>query len=126
MKDDESDFAFLYGHMRERSPLAIGTKIKKGDYVGFEGATGNVTGIHVHVEMENYVKNGNKWIYDAGNPASWNNIYFNPSTYMGFPNELGIWVIYDGTPRTSVHGPTPTPTLKRKLKTINISKIIIK
>lgn len=34
---------FLYGHMREPSPLDIGDNVNIGDYVGHEGTTGNST-----------------------------------------------------------------------------------
>lgn len=48
--------------------------------------------------MENYVANGNQWIYNARDPSQWNVIYFDPCPFMGFPNQLGISVIYNGIP----------------------------
>ena len=43
---------FLYAHMREASPLSVGDRVSVGDYVGHEGTTGNSTGIHLHLEMQ--------------------------------------------------------------------------
>ena len=84
--------------------------IKIGEQFGVEGATGNVTGLHTHVEMQNYVNNGNKWIFNSRDESLWNVVYFSPTDYMGFPNELGISVFYDGT----YIPPIPVPTTKKQ------------
>lgn len=112
IKDNESKWAFLFGHMADPALKNIGDTIQIGEQFGVEGATGNVTGLHTHVEMEDYVKNGNKWIYDANNPDAWGVVYYPATDYMGFPNELGISVIYHGTPLP----PTPGTTTKSKFK----------
>lgn len=96
IKDNNSDYAFLFAHMKNASNKNIGDNISIGEQFGIEGATGNVTGIHVHIEMQNYVQNGNTWIYDAYNPALWGSVYLPATQYMGFPNELGISVVYHG------------------------------
>ena len=106
IKDNETGMGFLYGHMRERSPLAEGSQVVIGQYVGHEGATGHVTGIHVHVEMQDI--SSHDWQFNQ--PVS---AYENPADYMGFPNTTGISVIYDGTPITP---PEPTPTENEKKK----------
>lgn len=98
IKDSNSDYAFLFGHMADPSPKNIGDSINISEQFGIEGATGNVTGLHTHVEMQNYVQNGNTWINNPSDPSLWNVVYFSPTTYMGFPNELGISVIYNGNP----------------------------
>ena len=42
----------LYAHMQYgSSPLAAGQSVKVGDFVGLVGATGNVTGAHLHFEL---------------------------------------------------------------------------
>lgn len=102
IKDDQSDYAFLFGHMADPSTLEIGQKVQLGQQFGIEGTTGNSTGLHVHIDMQNYVKNGNKWIYNASNPDLWGSVYLPAPDYMGFPNEVGISVIYEG-------GYIPTP-----------------
>lgn len=109
IKDDNSNYAFLFGHMYERSNKNEGDKIKVGDQFGIEGATGNVTGLHTHVEMQDYVKNGNKWINSARDPSLWGTVYLNATEYMGFPNKLGISVYYNGD-----YHPTPPPTPIKK------------
>lgn len=96
IKDDQSDYAFLFGHMADPSNFEIGDKLKLGEKFGVEGTTGNSTGLHLHVDMQNYVNNGNKWIYNARDPNLWGTVYLPAPDYMGFPNEAGISVIYEG------------------------------
>lgn len=98
IKDNNSNYAFLYGHMRDPAIVSVGQQVVMGQQVGVEGTTGNSTGIHTHVEMEDFVANGNTWIYNALDPTKWNVIYFDPCPYMGFPNQLGISVYYNGVP----------------------------
>lgn len=97
-KDNNSDYAFLYGHMKNPTPYNEGDILGVNQQIGIEGTTGNSTGIHVHVEMENYVQNGNRWIHRGQDPSAWGTVYLPATDYMGFPNEAGISVIYDGTP----------------------------
>jgi murein DD-endopeptidase MepM/ murein hydrolase activator NlpD len=54
------------------------------------GATGNVTGIHLHLELSTSMS----WNYDN---------FLNPSTALGIPNERGTIVKYDGS------APPPEP-----------------
>ena len=44
-------------------------------------------------------------------------IFINPADYMGFPNQSGISVFYDGTP---INPPVPTPQSKNSLKWLKI------
>lgn len=88
--------------MREASPLSVGDRVSIGDYVGHEGTTGNSTGIHLHLEMQDLSNRG--WIFGADLSE-----YLNPASYMGFPNEAGISVIYNGTPKP----PTPGGNIKQ-------------
>lgn len=44
-------YAVKYLHMQYGSPIALGTQVKAGDYIGRVGATGNVTGPHCHIEI---------------------------------------------------------------------------
>lgn len=104
MKDETSGNAFLYQHMREDSPLNINDNVKVGDYVGFEGDTGIVTGIHLHIEQQD-LSSGRDW-----NFAQDLQYYKNPCEFMGFPNTAGISVIYNGTPIP------PKQKIKKKFK----------
>lgn len=44
-------YAVKYLHMQLGSPIATGTKVSGGDYVGKVGTTGNSSGPHCHVEI---------------------------------------------------------------------------
>lgn len=112
IKDSTSDYAFLFAHMYAPSNKNVGDSIQLGEQFGIEGATGNVTGLHTHVEMQNYVANGNRWIFNSSDPSLWNVVYFPASDYMGFPNQLGISVYYDGT----IPPPPPPVTSPKKRK----------
>jgi murein DD-endopeptidase MepM/ murein hydrolase activator NlpD len=41
----------IYGHMSALSLLKVGSHVKAGDVIGYEGATGNVTGSHLHLSL---------------------------------------------------------------------------
>lgn len=84
--------------MRDPSQFNIGDIVTVGQQIGVEGTTGNSTGIHTHVEMQDYVQNGNTWINNPQDPSLWGTVYLPATDYMGFPNILGISVIYNGTP----------------------------
>ena len=60
------------------------------------GATGNVTGIHLHLEY--------------ASTQSWNcNTFLNPADELQIPNEIGTIVKYDGS-----IPPTPPPPFRLK------------
>lgn len=41
----------VYAHMSGLSPLKVGTAVKVGDVIGYEGSTGNSTGSHLHLSL---------------------------------------------------------------------------
>lgn len=85
-----------YCHMQSQSPLNVGDNVTTSSQVGIMGDTGNVTGIHLHLEY-------------STSPI-WNYDYFlNPSIELGIPNVRGTIVHYDGT----VPHPTPPPYIKK-------------
>lgn len=92
MKDNITGMGFLYAHLRDATNLKVGDTIQIGQQVGIEGTTGSSTGIHLHLEMQD-ISNHN-WIFGADK-----SYYTNPATFMGFPNEEGISVIYNGMPQ---------------------------
>ncbi len=42
----------LYAHQNQQPPVSVGQVVRQGQVVGFEGATGNVTGEHLHFEVQ--------------------------------------------------------------------------
>lgn len=93
MKDSTSGLAFLYQHMREETPLNVGDTVEIGMYVGDEGETGEVTGIHLHLEEQD-LSSGRNWNFTQDLQY-----YENPAEFMGIPNQEGISVFYNGTPK---------------------------
>jgi len=68
-----------YGHMIKSSNVVVGTDIKTGTIIGYEGRTGKVTGAHLHFSLYNdfftYEKNDQLYF-----PAFQGNI--NPMNYL--------------------------------------------
>ena len=71
----------VYGHMSSLSFLRVGTQVKAGDVIGFEGSTGNSTGSHLHLslykEFFTYVNEKNGQLYFNYFDGS-----VNPSNYL--------------------------------------------
>lgn len=44
--------AMVYYHLREQSPFKVGDTVQTGQIIGFMGATGNVTGAHLHFGIQ--------------------------------------------------------------------------
>lgn len=42
----------LYAHQKSQPPVSVGQYVEQGQVIGFEGATGNVTGEHLHFEVQ--------------------------------------------------------------------------
>lgn len=42
----------LYAHQKQQPPVAVGQYVEQGQVIGFEGATGRVTGEHLHFEVQ--------------------------------------------------------------------------
>ena len=90
IEDSQTGYYWRYCHMQSASPLTVGTQVNTGTQVGIMGATGNVTGIHLHLELSTTIA----WDYDT---------FLNPSTALGIPNVRGTIVKYDGS------APPPVP-----------------
>lgn len=88
--------------MREPSPLSAGDAVTTLTKVGVMGATGNVTGTHLHLEYSKVY-----W---------WDNTYqnfLNPSDALGIPNVRGTIVHYTAPTPPEPEPPTPE-VLKKK------------
>ena len=89
-----------YCHMNAPSPLSIGDTVTTATKVGVLGATGNVTGPHLHLEYSTT----SYWSYDT---------FLNPSDALGIPNARGTIVHFDGSV-VPPEPPTPTEEIKTK------------
>lgn len=49
----------VYAHMKEPSDLVVGDQIEQGELIGYMGATGNVTGPHLHFEIRENASTSN-------------------------------------------------------------------
>lgn len=90
IKRSSDGLATLYMHL-DSFNVSLNQAVKVGQQVGIEGTTGDSTGIHLHVEMQNMTSNVWKWSYNKSD-------YVDPTQFMGITNERGIQFIYDGTP----------------------------
>lgn len=88
---------FRYCHMVTGSVVvSVGDRVNLNSPIGRMGATGNVTGIHLHLEY--------------ATTQGWNcNTFLNPATFFGVNFARGDIIEYGGSP-------TPTPTNKNSTK----------
>lgn len=99
---DDNNVGHLFAHFRDKALVNIGDRVSKGQLLGYEGTTGQSSGIHLHWEMQKII--GGVWQYQQ--PIS---RYLNPSEFMNIPNQYGITGIYiPGEP------PSPIPTFRKR------------
>ena len=98
-------YATRYMHLVNPPLMPVGTIIDRGQYVADEGTTGDSTGIHLHVEMQDLNRWGGQWHWSYVKSD-----YLDPTVFMGIDNIYGTTWIYDGTPYVP---PSPTPTTKK-------------
>lgn len=72
----DNGIAFEYQHMQEQCPLQEGERVEQGQFLGTEGTTGQITGLHLHMEMQD-LSSGRDWDYTATLDS-----YMNPADYM--------------------------------------------
>ena len=108
-------FATRYLHLKEPSRFNVGDHVQVGQQVGIEGATGTgVTGIHLHVEMQNVYIHTPQWTWI---PSDTKSDYIDPTAFMGIDNVEGTDWYYNGTP-------IPYETTERKFKWVLYAKRI--
>ena len=91
-------YATKYMHLVAQPTKSIGDSIQVGEYVADEGTTGESTGIHLHVEMQDLNRWGGNWHYSYIKTD-----YIDPTEFMGIDNITGTQWIYDGTPFIPTH-----------------------
>jgi murein DD-endopeptidase MepM/ murein hydrolase activator NlpD len=64
--DHAKGFSTLYAHLSS-TKVTVGSRVKQGEVVGFEGSTGYATGPHLHFEVREQGKPKNPVIYLGGN-----------------------------------------------------------
>lgn len=74
----DSGIAFEYQHMQSECILVEGSRVLNGQFIGVEGTTGQITGLHLHMEMQD-LSSGRDWDYNA-NLSS----YMNPADFMRY------------------------------------------
>lgn len=62
---DAQGYTHLYAHMQSKSPLKVGTPVYQGQFVGYAGKTGGVTGAHLHYSVVKPGKTGTYWQQDS-------------------------------------------------------------
>lgn len=97
-------YATRYMHLASFDVL-LNQRVVVGQQVGMEGTTGQSTGIHLHVEMQDISRFNWQWHWSYTKSD-----YLDPTEFMGIDNIDGTQWIYDGTPIP------PTPT-KKEIKT---------
>ena len=90
-------YATRYLHLRDSVVPPVNTHINLLEAIGTEGSTGQSTGIHLHVEMQDVSRFNWQW-----HSSYTKSDYLDPTVFMGIDNIEGTHWIYDGTP------PTPT------------------
>lgn len=103
---DNDPNSSTYGYATRYMHLASfdvfqGQAVVVGQKVGMEGTTGQSTGIHLHVEMQDVSRFNWQWHWSYTKSD-----YIDPTEFMGIDNIDDTSWIYDGTP-------APTPSTKR-------------
>ena len=113
---DDNGFYWRYCHMTLNSiQVSLNQRVNTSTVIGRMGATGNVTGRHLHLECSTTMA----WQCDT---------FVNPCTKLGIPNEDDLVILYDGSvPPTPPIPPTPTTNNAiKKWMFSKFKKIIIK
>lgn len=75
IKIENDKYGSVLAHFSSQSPLAVGSSVKIGQFVGYQGTTGNSTGIHLHWGFYKHPRN-------------------RANGYAGFINQEGLYKSY--------------------------------
>ena len=92
-------YATRYLHLAQQVEFPVGHQFAVGDYVAMEGSTGQSTGIHLHVEMQNIRLWNWQWHFSYTKTD-----YLDPTEFMGIDNIEGTWWYYSGQPHPVTSG----------------------
>ena len=81
-------------HLADATTLNVNDSVDKGTYIAMEGSTGQSTGIHLHVEMQNINRFNNSW-----HSSYIKSEYIDPTVYMGIDNIENTQWLYNGIPK---------------------------
>lgn len=111
IKDNRTGLYYRYCHMVYGSiNLNVGDKVNINTKIGKMGTTGNSTGVHLHLEATT------KEAWACKN-------FVEPCSPLGFPNERGTIIKWDGEIPPI---PTPTTTKYKKFPWSVMTKKILK
>lgn len=87
-------YATRYLHLASLPSYSVGDSVAVGDQVGIEGDTGQATGIHLHVEMQDISRFNWAWHFSYTKSD-----YLDPTVFMGIDNTRLTQWIYDTSPQ---------------------------
>ena len=85
-------YATMYMDVIAQPTKSTRDSVNAGEYIADEGTTGESTGIHLHVEMQDLNRWGGEWHWSYNKSD-----YLDPTVFMGIDNIKGTWWIYNGT-----------------------------
>lgn len=102
IQDNEKGYFHHFCHMQAQSSLIVGQNVDRNTVIGTMGATGNVTGPHLHYELMQ-----NSTAFEAEN-------FLDPTIWLGIPNETGLYNYEDYPVSGDIPEPEPDPEEKKK------------
>ncbi|MDC5278496.1 M23 family metallopeptidase, partial [Acinetobacter baumannii] len=118
IKRKENNDIYQYLHLASRSPLNVGTEVKKGTYIGIMGNTGISFGTHLHFDYAIPQKEGsrarNVWLGSPKGGAN-ANPYQNIQTLGLNRNGMDGFYVTDPTPYLKDDIPITDSTYKNYL-----------
>lgn len=87
---DGKYFRLVYMHLKKKSTLKIGDKIKAGDLIGYQGNTGHSTGSHLHISVR-VADNASFKSYKSADPYNYVMGKDNNNTQNEHIYETGRW-----------------------------------